>query len=115
MTIYFWSNQPLNTVIEIIIFIRFDVFKKSIKIYNDALHENHFKETLKFVIPATKNNGENQKSNWKRNLIWFNSKNVKTKTFLQLLSKHFPKEDKIHKIFNKTTLKMSYSCMNNIS
>ena len=98
-----------------------DVFNRSIKIYNDALHESNFKETLKFVIPAPKNNDENQKRKRKRNIIWFNppySKNVKTnigKTFLQLLSKHFPKEHEMHKIFNKNTVKISYSCMNNIS
>ena len=57
----------------------------------------------------------------KRNVIWFNppcSKNVKTnigKTFLQLLSKHFPKEHQMNKICNKNTVKISYSCMNNIS
>ena len=98
-----------------------DVFSRSIKIYNDALPESIFKETLKFVIPAPKNNDENQKRKRKRNIIWFNppySKNVKTnigKTFLQLLSKHFPKDHEMHKIFNKNTVKISYSCMNNIS
>ena len=98
-----------------------DVFNRSIKIYNGALHESNFKETLKFVIPAPKNNDENQKRKRKRNIIWFNppySKNVKTnigKTFLQLLSKHFPKDHQMHKIFNKNTIKVSYSCMNNIS
>ena len=82
---------------------------------------NCFKETLNFVIPAPKNNDENQKRKRKRNIIWFNppySKNVKTnigKTFLQLLSKHFPKDHEMHKIFNKNTVKISYSCMNNIS
>ena len=65
-----------------------DVFNRSIKIYNDALYESNFKETLQFVIPAPKNNDENQKRKRKRNIIWFNppySKNVKTnigKTFL---------------------------------
>ena len=97
-----------------------DVFNRSIKIYKDALHESNFKEILKFVIPAPKNNDENQKRKRKRNIIWFNppySKNVKTnigKTFLQLLSKHFPKDHKMHNIFNKNTVKISYSCMNNI-
>ena len=36
------------------------------------------------------------------------------KTFLQLLSKHFPKDHEMHKIFNKNNVKISYSCMNNI-
>ena len=63
----------------------------------------------------------NQKRERKRNIIWFNptySKNVKTnigKTFLQLLSKHFPKDHEMHKIFNKNTVKINYSYMNNIS
>ena len=49
-----------------------DIFNKSIKIYNDALRESNFIETLQFTIPAPKNNDENQrrKRNW--NIIWFN-------------------------------------------
>ena len=52
--------------------------------------------------------------------LWFNppySKTVKTKIdkfFLQLIKKNFPKEHKFHKIFNRNTLKLSYSCMLNI-
>ena len=45
------------------------------------------------------------------------SKTVKTiigKFFLQLIKKHFPKKHKFHKIFNRNTLKLSYSCMPNI-
>ena len=80
-----------------------DVFNISIKIYNDALHESNFKETLQFLI----NNYKNQKRKRKWNIIWFNppySKNVKTnigKIFPQLLSKQFPKDHEMHKIFNK--------------
>ena len=33
-----------------------DVFNRLIKVYNDALHESNFKETLQFVVPALKNN-----------------------------------------------------------
>ena len=64
------------------------------------------------TIPMTTNGRENRK--------WFNppfSKSIKTninKTFLQLLSKHFPKNHKMHKIFNRNTVKISYSCMKNI-
>ena len=89
--------------------------------YNDVLNESNFKETLRFVTPAQKNNDENQKSKRKQNIIWFNppySKYLKTntaKTFLQLLSENFPKDHEMHKIFNKNTVKISYTCMNNIS
>ena len=34
--------------------------------------------------------------------------------FLQLIKKHFPKEHKFHKIFNRNALKLSYSGMSNI-
>ena len=35
-----------------------DVFNRSIKIYNDVLHESNFKETLQLAIPAPKSNDE---------------------------------------------------------
>ena len=52
--------------------------------------------------------------------MWFNppySKNVKTnigKIFLNLIKKHFPPHHKFHKLFNKNTVKISYSCTRNI-
>ena len=33
--------------------------------------------------------------------------------FLALVDKHFPKDHKLRKIFNRNTIKISYSCMNN--
>ena len=37
------------------------------------------------------------------------------KEFLKLMKRHFPKRHKISKIFNKNTVKLSYSCCRNIS
>ena len=98
-----------------------EVFNQSITLYKDALRESNFSDNLQYKTPTTKNiDEENQKRKRKRNIIWFNppySKNVKTnigKTFLQLVSKHFPKTHDMHKIFNKNTVKISYSCMRNI-
>ena len=34
------------------------------------------------------------------------------KVLLQLLSKNFPKDHEMHKLFNKNTEKISYSCNN---
>ena len=42
--------------------------------------------------------------------------NVRTnigKTFLKLI-KHFPRDHRLHKIFNRDTLKLGYSCMSNM-
>ena len=37
------------------------------------------------------------------------------KTFLQLVTKHVPKIHKLYKILNRNTVKISYSCMNNMT
>ena len=61
----------------------------------------------------------NKKSR-KHNILWFNPpyiKSVKTnigKLFLHLINKHFPPTHKYKKIFNRNTIKISYSCMPNI-
>ena len=58
--------------------------------------------------------------NRQRNVICFNppfSKNFKTniaRSFLHLVDTHFPAGQKLHKIFNRNTVKVSYSCMNNV-
>ena len=63
---------------------------------------------------------ENRPKNRKRNITWFNppyNKNVITKIghkFLHLISKHFPKQHKFNNIFNRNTVKVSYSCTKNI-
>ena len=46
------------------------------------------------------------------------SKSVQTnieRTFLNLIDKHFPKSNNLHKIFNRNTVKVSYSCTENMS
>ena len=53
-------------------------------------------------------------------MIWFNppySKNVKTniaRDFLQLIDKHFPPNNKLSKLFNRHTIRVSYSCNENM-
>ena len=56
----------------------------------------------------------------RRKIIWFNpsyNQNVSTniaKIFLKLVDKHFPRTHRLHKIFNRNTIKVSYSCMSNV-
>ena len=94
------------------------IFDKSLKLYQDALKDSSFSNALHYV--ENNNNTNNNKWKRKQKIIWFNpsfSKTVKTnigKTFLQLLSKHFPKNHKMYKIFNRNTVKISYSRMRNI-
>ena len=53
-------------------------------------------------------------------MTWFNlpfNINVATnvaKTFLTLIDKHFPKNKRLSKIFNRNTIKFSYSCLPNV-
>ena len=62
-----------------------------------------------------------QKRNRSRNIICFNppfNKNVSTsvaKQLLNLLDQRFPKTNKLHTIFNRNTVKVSYSCTQNMS
>ena len=50
--------------------------------------------------------------------LWFNPPfNVATnvaKTFLTLIDKHFPKNKRLSKIFNRNAIKVSYSCLPNV-
>ena len=86
--------------------------------YEQYLTNCRYKEKLNYCDQTSPNLITKRKR--QRNILWFNppySKTVKTKIgkfFLQLIKKHFPKEHKFHKIFNKNTLKLSYSCMPNI-
>ena len=77
----------------------------------------------KIAIHTTKFAANNLKIRTRRTrkIIWFNppfSLNVKTnvaKKFLQLIDTHFPTANKLHKTFNRNTVKVSYSCTQNIS
>ena len=62
----------------------------------------------------------NKKRTRKRNISWFNppySENVRTnvgKKFLNLLDRCFPPGHQLHKLLNRNTVKVSYSCMPNM-
>ena len=55
-----------------------------------------------------------------RKVIWYNppwNANMKTnlgRKFVNIINRCFPNEHPLHKIFDKHTLKLSYSCMPNI-
>ena len=74
----------------------------------------------KWVQSWLKNQRQKPK-NRSRNIIRFNprfNKAVLTniaKIFLRLINRHFPKSHRLHKIFNRNTVKVSYSCMQNMS
>ena len=65
--------------------------------------------------------GRSKKRKRGRKIIWFTppfSQSVKTnigKKFLGLIRKHFPQTSRLHKIFNKNTVKVGYSCTKNMA
>ena len=94
----------------------FDNFKKD---YENALKESKLKHTLSYEPPLENDNKKNKRAR-KRNIIWFNppySSALKTnlgKEFLQIIDKNFPVNNPLSKIINRRTVKLSYSCTENV-
>ena len=93
--------------------------KNKIKFNSDDNRGNN-NNNIHNDINSNDNNNPRTSKQRKRNIIWFNppfSKNVATKIgtyFLKLIFKHFPRDHKFHKIFNRNNIKVSYNCMPNI-
>ena len=94
------------------------VFDDAVQTYQNALGHSNFSHKLEYKPHVT----QQPRRNRQRNIIWFNppfSKNVKTniarmRSFLKLVDTHFPIGNKLHKIFNRNTVKVSHSCMSNV-
>ena len=90
-------------------------FSKAKDQYETALQNSGYSQELKYDPK------KNQKRKRNRKVIWFNppyNERVTTnvgKRFLTLVRKHFTPTHPYHKIFNTNTLKLSYSCMPNMS
>ena len=93
-----------------------ETFDAASPLYNDALKQSNFDTNLAY----TQTQDNSQRRNRQRNVIWYNppySKNVRTnvaQTFLKLIDKHFPPLNKLHKLFNRHTVRASYSCITNM-
>ena len=84
--------------------------------YQEALDKSGYRYDLSYKVTPSQTRRRTRQSN----IIWYNppySRNVETnvgKCFLSLIDQHFPKANPLHKIFNRNTIKLSYSCMNNV-
>ena len=93
-----------------------DDFDKANFLYEKSLQERGYKTSMSYAKTELKTN-----KNRSQNMIWFNpslSQNVKTnigKIFLKLIKKHFQNHHRLHKTFNLNTIKLSYSCISNMS
>ena len=93
-----------------------DNFKKAIPPYKNAIKQSGYRDNLIF----SEREKEQKKKVRKRKIIWFNppfnnyvANNI-GKEFLKLINKHFPPQHKLHKIPNRNSIKISYSCMPNM-
>ena len=92
----------------------------------DALKNSGFREEFTYQEENIPNDINKEKKkygheNRKRKIMWFNptfcrlaSINVGKYIFFKLIDKHFKHDDILHKIFNRKTLKIRYSCTKNI-
>ena len=93
-------------------------FDNAKTVYQEALNKSGYNYNLSYNEP--RNEIQHSRKNRPRNILWYNppfSKNVKTnvgKCLLSLIDQHFPNSHSLDKIFNRNTLKLSYSCMTNI-
>jgi len=87
------------------------------RLSQDALYKSGYTYKLEFKPPQR---APSQRRNRSRKIIWYNppyNKNVKSRIgreFLRLIDECFPAGHKLRKIFNRNTLKLSYSCMPNV-
>ena len=92
-----------------------EIFKNSVTPCNEALMKAGYKHNIRYQQNIRQNTSTNK--NRKRNTIWFNPPYSVTKVgkhLLSLLYQHFPHHNKFHKIFNRNTVKISYSCLPNM-
>ena len=79
--------------------------------YQKALNDSGYDHKLEFQTPTAR-----KKKPRRRNILWFNppyNASVTTNigaAFLRLVDKHFPKDNPLHRIINRNTVKVSYCC-----
>ena len=95
-------------------------FEEELLTYQKALTEagyNHSLNYLEKVVDKSNITQDTHKRKRSRQVIWFNppySSNIKTnigKAFFGILKKHFPDDSELSRLFNKKSVKISYSCM----
>ena len=90
------------------------IFQEPVLPYQKALHNFGYRHTLTCKRPKNDNKSTSInkiKRNRKRQIIWFDPPfNINTETkigklFLNLLDKHFPPDNKLHKLFSQINVK----------
>ena len=94
------------------------LFNNAIPPFQEAINKSGYDFKLKFDPQASKPKPKNK--NRKRNILWFNppwNSEVETnigKEFLKLVDECFPPENPLSKIFNRKSVKVSFSTTPNM-
>ena len=101
-----------------------EIFNQSKPDYEQALRNSELPSSLQYPEPNQPNdepnNNKKKRKNRNRRVIWYNppfNLSVTTKfgkEFIKLIKKHFPTNNPLSKIFNTRTIKISFSCTENI-
>ena len=92
-----------------------EAFASCTRPYQEALRKSGYQHNLRYEQRPPR-----RSQNRPRNVLWYNppfSSNVATdigRKFLKAIDDCFPKHHPFSKIFNRNTLKLSYSCMPNV-
>ena len=111
-------KQPANSIDKILCenSANEQVFNTVKPVYENASRKSGYKSSFKCSDEIHENNSKKTQSiTWSNPPFSHTVKTKVTKSFLRLLDKHFPKSRSLYKIFNRNTIKVSYSCMNNVS
>ena len=93
------------------------IFKETTQQYQEAIRESGYDHELAY---SHKNEKGKNKKRRRRNILYFNApfcKSVATrvgKRFLEIVDNNFTENHPYCKVFNRKTLKVSYSCMPNM-
>lgn len=96
-------------------------FEKQKDEYQEALLKSGHQHKLEYTeVQRSTSEEQKKKKNRKRNIIWYNPPFCAAVTtnvgrhFLCLVKTHFPQKHKLHKIINRNTVKIGYSCTKNV-
>ena len=105
------SNHPPQIFRQLPFLLTRETAFESTKLeFQGALRKSSYESTLNYKLKNTL--GKKTEADVE---ILYGSIHLLTKIFFHLVDKHFPKSNRLHKIFNRNTVKVSYSCMENIS
>ena len=98
-----------------------EVFKAASKPYEEALKESGYQHEMKYEEKDLSEMNKKKKRNRHKRTHWFNpphSDNLRTNVgekFINIVKSEFDENHELHKIFNVNTIRLSYSCMPNMS